>query len=446
MMRLRNKPACTPLHVPRAPCDSRALRLDTPDCRYIPYPLYILVSSCKLIPVMIVGMIVNRTWRSNRDYACAAIMTVGIIMYSWQQISGSGAASTAKAGHHGAAGGGAGSHSLFGIELDATKSLIAGVGFTLLNLSMEGYTNASQDRLFSKGRKEGRPRIPALFMMASMNAWTVVILSVALAFEVFVRGAESFLWSAGSFAHRHPELVLHICSFSVLGAIAQIFIFTSIEHHGSFTTTTVTISRKFVSVLISVAVFGHALSVIQWIGVLNVFAGLGIQLSSGSSGHAHAHAQPKSPGASIKAEATAAHVPAASIGKASAAAAAADRAGVRRRRRAVGPIDVSSSQGGYGYDSLRVESTPSSPMAVRLKEGHSSESEDEDGGVEGNEGGAGGGAVDIESPSEKRGARMSAGAGAGGVGFAISGSPSEQRSSGGGGAGVTRSGSKSKQR
>jgi UDP-galactose transporter B1 len=267
---------------------------------FIPFPLYMLVSSCKLIPVMAVGMLVNGARRPASDYLSAAIMTQGVLLYSAHQISGGGGGDRGH-GEKGHAHAGAPVSSLFGFELDDAARLVVGVACTLLNLSLEGYTNASQDRLFKAGVARGRP-VPGMTMMACMNAWTVLLLSagllaqLGLAMAVGVDAAHlegaSFLYSALSFASRHPEVVLHVSSFSLLGALAQLFIFTCIGTHGSFTSTVITISRKFVTVLISVVLFGHKLDFVQWIGVLDVFAGLGVQMAFGGGGHGAAHAAP----------------------------------------------------------------------------------------------------------------------------------------------------------
>jgi UDP-galactose transporter B1 len=277
---------------------------------FIPYPLYVLVSSCKLIPVMAVGMLVNREARPPSDYLSAAAMTQGVLLYSAKQISGDGGAHGGGAHGGGAHGGGAhgasNARSIFGYELSEAAGILVGIALTLVNLTMEGYTNASQDRLFKRGEKMGRPRIPGVQMNCWMNCWTVLLLSgfmvaqlawaQASAASAAEAEAGSFLLSFYKFAARHPEVVLHICSFSVLGAFAQVFIFTCIEVHGSFRNTVITISRKFVSVLISVVLYGHTLNFVQWMGVLDVFAGLGIQLASGHGAHgAHAAAPAAAP-------------------------------------------------------------------------------------------------------------------------------------------------------
>lgn len=287
--------------------------------RYIPYPLYILVSSCKLIPVMIVGMLLNGNIPSLYDLGSATIMTIGIILYSFTQIFG-GATKHTDTQHE--------APTLLGYSLDETNALIVGILFTLTNLTLEGYTNASQDRIFNKvaantsssastaetakitGKKDdtvittsvandnstdkattkpsksapSKPqRIPSLWMQTAMNTLTSSILAIGMGIEYMVtpNKENTYIGYTLTFVHRHPEVLWHILSFALLGSFAQLFIYTTIENYGSFTTTTITISRKFVSVLLSVVIFHHILQWNQWLGVLCVFSGLGIQLTFG---------------------------------------------------------------------------------------------------------------------------------------------------------------------
>jgi UDP-galactose transporter B1 len=159
-----------------------------------------------------------------------------------------------------------------------------GVGCTLCNLLLEGFTNALQDRLFRAASRRGA-RIPALLMQGYMNAWSVLLLlAVALAQGAYfalagARGEASWFASTLAFLARHPEALLHLAAFSTAGAVAQLFVYQCIERHGSFTTTCVTISRKVMSVLVSVALFQHRLGFEQWLGVVNVFAGLALQVA-----------------------------------------------------------------------------------------------------------------------------------------------------------------------
>lgn len=256
--------------LPASLCHTIASPIGYTAMRYIPYPFYMCVSTAKFVPVLIVGWIVNGATPTWSAIAAASVMLTGIVLYSSEQL-----AKTTLVEHPG---------------MSALTQLLTGVGVTLVNLSMEGYTNAGQDQLRKKAGDMGKDTYQYQ-LMAMMNGWSVVLLSVFLTGEAAVRGQESYLLSALSFAQRHPAVITHISGFALLGALAQIFIFKCISEHGTFTTTTITVSRKFVTVLLSVYFFQHVLTLPQWVGVVLVFSGLGIQLSSGG-GHGHGHAAP----------------------------------------------------------------------------------------------------------------------------------------------------------
>jgi UDP-galactose transporter B1 len=241
---------------------------------FIPYPFYMCVSTAKFLPVLLMGWLVNGRTPTPAAALASALMLQGILLYSSETLSKTALVRSEED-----------PVVLFGVPLSPAFTVVAGVSVTLINLTMEGWTNASQDAL----RKRAGPEFKnyEFYLMAVMNAWSFVLLTVFLAVECALRGPASLLLTAISFAGRHPRILADIGAFAALGALAQIFIFTSISEHGSFSTTTITVSRKFLSVLVSVALFGHKLSFPQWVGVADVFAGLGTQMLYGSHGHGH---------------------------------------------------------------------------------------------------------------------------------------------------------------
>ena len=233
---------------------------------FISYPLLVLVSSCKLVPVMLVSIIVNHTHYTHRDFLSAFIMTAGVLVYS---LSGPSDHAPHQQGFH--------------VEDTSLLYTSIGIGLVLTNLMLEGYTNAGQDALY---RRKGS--INSFLMMTCMNSWGVILLTCLLFAEGIVRGSEGMVVYTLLFANRHPEILIHMGGFALCGAVAQCFVFLSIQHYGAFVTTTITISRKFVTVLLSVVIFGHTLGLLQWAGVAAVFTGLAIQLLLNRH-HSHAH-------------------------------------------------------------------------------------------------------------------------------------------------------------
>lgn len=79
------------------------------------------------------------------------------------------------------------------------------------------------------------------------------------------------------FCVEHPGAVVPLISYALLGGLGQLFIFETISHFGSLTLVMVTVTRKLVTMLLSVVVFGHKLRPGQWLGVAVVFVGIGLE-------------------------------------------------------------------------------------------------------------------------------------------------------------------------
>ena len=69
--------------------------------------------------------------------------------------------------------------------------------------------------------------------------------------------------------------------FSLCSAFGQIFIFLTIRTFDSLTLSTITTTRKFFTIVASVVVHGNVLNNSQWLAVLVVFAGLGLEVVDG---------------------------------------------------------------------------------------------------------------------------------------------------------------------
>lgn len=95
------------------------------------------------------------------------------------------------------------------------------------------------------------------------------------------------------FCSRHPEIITQIALFSICSALGQNFIYYSVHAFGALTCTTVTTTRKFFTILASVVWFGNSLTLIQWVAVGLVFAGLGVDIViayvRSRAGGAHSH-------------------------------------------------------------------------------------------------------------------------------------------------------------
>lgn len=85
------------------------------------------------------------------------------------------------------------------------------------------------------------------------------------------------LYAATAFIRRNPSVGNAIVGFAACGAIGQIFIYYTLSHFSSLLLVTVTVTRKMLTMMLSVLWFGHRLSSMQWVGVGLVFGGIGAE-------------------------------------------------------------------------------------------------------------------------------------------------------------------------
>ncbi|THU52965.1 hypothetical protein C4D60_Mb10t09470 [Musa balbisiana] len=143
-----------------------------------------------------------------------------------------------------------------------------GYGLCFLNLAFDGFTNATQDSI-----KARYPETTAWDIMLGMNLWGTIYNVIYM-----------FGWPHGSgyeavrFCQEHPEAASDILVYCLCGAVGQNFIFLTISRFGSLANTTITTTRKFVSIVVSSLISGNPLSPKHWASVVMVFSGLSLQI------------------------------------------------------------------------------------------------------------------------------------------------------------------------
>lgn len=229
---------------------------------HISFPTLLLGKSCKLVPVMAVNVLLYRRKYPLHKYALVGLVTAGI----WAFM----AFKPAKAGKVG----GRESSSLIGLVLLA------------INLLLDGVTNATQDHIFASFGGLDGPQ-----MMLWMNVFSTLFTFTALIFPFSL--TPSFLLpvsalgpnphvnelsSALSFIANHPSVKTDILLFGLSGSIGQLFIFATLSLYGSLTLVTITVTRKMMTMLLSVFVFDHKLAKGQWAGVGMVFGAVAMEV------------------------------------------------------------------------------------------------------------------------------------------------------------------------
>ncbi|KAJ3094202.1 UDP-galactose transporter [Phlyctochytrium bullatum] len=218
--------------------------------KYIDYPTMILGKSCKLIPVMVMNFVLYRKTYPLKKHLIVALITIGVAGFMFLQPKKESSKNKAAVIPRGLL------ESLWGILL------------LTLNLALDGVTNTTQDRIFHKFKPTGSQ------MMLYMNLFSSVIMAVYLvASNPFTRE----LSSAIAFSSRHPAVLFDIILFGLCGAVGQCFIYKSLESFGAIATVTITLTRKMMSIVLSVLVYNHKLILPQWLCVFVVFFGITLE-------------------------------------------------------------------------------------------------------------------------------------------------------------------------
>lgn len=109
--------------------------------------------------------------------------------------------------------------------------------------------------------------------MLGMNLWGTIYNMIYMFGWPHASGFE-----AVQFCKQHPEAAWDILLYCLCGAVGQNFIFLTISRFGSLANTTITTTRKFVSIVVSSLLSGNPLSTKQWGCVAMVFSGLSYQI------------------------------------------------------------------------------------------------------------------------------------------------------------------------
>lgn len=231
--------------------------------KHVGYITFILAKSCKLLPVMALHVSVFRKRYPLYKYAVVALVTAGVAVFTLYNPSSSKKASKSR-------------------HPDA--SLTWGLFLLSINLLFDGLTNSTQDYINSSfAPYSGSQMMSAMNTVSTCLTVTYLLSSPYLASSplgAYFGTASSFggeLYSALAFLSRHPSVTQDILLFASCGAIGQVFIFYTLSKFSSLLLVTITVTRKMLTMLLSVVWFGHRLTLGQWGGVTLVFGGVGAE-------------------------------------------------------------------------------------------------------------------------------------------------------------------------
>lgn len=239
---------------------------------HIDYLTFILAKSCKLLPVMLLHLTIFRKRYPLYKYAVIGLVTLGVATFTLHHPT------TSKKKAAAAATEGSSTWGLFLLSV---------------NLLLDGLTNTTQDHIFSSPHLYTKFAGPQ--MMVAVNLLSTAFTSAYLLLTPYISthvlsffplssietalscANTNELSSALSFLARHPAAAKNVFAFAACGAIGQLFIFYTLAHFSSLLLVTVTVTRKMLTMVLSVMWFGHTLGKGQWVGVGLVFGGIGAE-------------------------------------------------------------------------------------------------------------------------------------------------------------------------
>ncbi|KAH7910842.1 UDP-galactose transporter [Hygrophoropsis aurantiaca] len=225
---------------------------------FITYPTMVLGKSCKLVPVLLMNVLLYRRRFAPHKYAVVGMVTLGISVFM-----GFGNEKPSKATNNG--------------EQTPYGQLI-GIAYLLINLILDGATNSTQDEMFTRYKVSGQQMmfwINAFCTLLSISLGTLPLPYIPVLHPS--SGAQTEFASAIAFVRSHPSIIMPLVQFSLTGALGQLFIFETLQHFGSLTLVTITLTRKMFTMILSVVVYNHKLTPGQWLGAGIVFAGISIE-------------------------------------------------------------------------------------------------------------------------------------------------------------------------
>lgn len=202
--------------------------------KHISYPFMVIAKSCKLVPTILLHLLLFRRSFPIHKYILAFFLTIGICLSHSHSNSNS-------------------------------SSSPLGLFFLFINLILDGLANSSQDSLFASD-----PSLSGQQMMFSLS-----LLSALLSLSALIL-LPSSLRPPSPPLSLIPSVFPSLLQYSLTSALGQLFIFETLHHFGSLTLITITLTRKLLTLLLSVFLYNHRLSTQQWFGTAIVFSAISL--------------------------------------------------------------------------------------------------------------------------------------------------------------------------
>lgn len=229
---------------------------------YVSFPVQVMAKSCKLLPNMVMGRVINGTRYSALQYiqAIAALVCVIIMQLSDDKTSSGKGAKTADA-----------------TSGDYYLNMCIGVALLIMFFVMDSYTSQGQTQLYRQYK------LSQYQMMLGGNLVACGITMISIIFRWHKVGPSLVVLLT------KPDALLRIFGLAMCGALGQFCIYYAIKAFGALTFTWMMTARQLLSVVISLVWFGHGVTITKVVCIGVVFAVLSARQLSAGGGYAVQH-------------------------------------------------------------------------------------------------------------------------------------------------------------
>ena len=162
------------------------------------------------------------------------------------------------------------------LSSDTKPITVIGILLLVLSLFSDGMTSSKQ----SEARNKYKPGI--FEMMESSNVYAIFI-------AVLYGIASMELLPTIEYLLANPECLTDLIVLTIMGTIGQCFVYFTIVNFNSFYLSVITTTRKFFTVISSILIYNHHISGYQWLSIILVFVGVGMELLEGKDGKHKGH-------------------------------------------------------------------------------------------------------------------------------------------------------------
>jgi len=205
--------------------------------KYVSFPTQVLAKASKVIPVMLMGKVVQKQTYESWEYLFAGTLSLGVAIFMFSKAEDDDQI------------------------VDDKATSVAGIICLVGYMMFDSFTSNYQSGLFKTYQ------MSKFQMMFGINLFSCF-------FTLWSLSLQGQFLPAVDFTFRHPDFMFHTLILSITSATGQIFIFHTISTYGALVFTIIMTTRQVVSIFLSAMIFGHKFSSQGWLGVAVVAGAL----------------------------------------------------------------------------------------------------------------------------------------------------------------------------